>query len=66
MPANYNGVPLFSVTESDFMYIMECSEVGGRLLSKNIQDEALRSYYMNARKPQFAVSFDNVVIYWGK
>lgn len=66
VPVNYNGFPMFSVSEDDFLYIVECSQGGGRLLSKNIKDETLREYYVNARKPQFAVSFQNVVVYWGK
>lgn len=65
-PVNYNGIPLFVVNEEDFIYIVECSLTGGRLLSKNIHDDELRDYYINARKPQFAVSYDDVVFNWGK
>ena len=62
MVGSYNGMPLFSVGEDDFMYIIECKECDKRLLSKNIVCDELRDYYVNARKPAFSVSYGDVII----
>lgn len=64
--SDYNGLPMFEVTECDFIEIIDCLCMGGRLLSKNIHDDDLREYYINTRKPVFAVSYKNTVICWGK
>ena len=62
----YNGMPLFMVDFDDFGYIAECISGSRRLMSKNIKCESLREYFINTRKPVFAVSYSEVVISYGK
>lgn len=62
----YNGRPLFSVSEDDFIYVMEAMTLGTRLIAKKIVSDELREMYVASRHPEFAVEFDNTVILYGK
>lgn len=66
MPGNsqYNGVPMFMVDADDFIYITSCLQLGKRLLSKNIKDDALRDYYIGSRSPKFIVNFNGLILRW--
>lgn len=66
MPSRtYNGRPLFVVGLSDFATVTECVHSGRRLLTRNIESPELREYFVNTRKPFFAVSFDDVIVSYG-
>lgn len=60
----FNGLPYFKVDADDFMYIASCATMKKRLLSKNIKNEELRSYYINSRTPKFTIDYDGVILTW--
>lgn len=62
----YNGMPLFMVDFDDFGYIAECVTSSKRLLARNIKCESLKEYFINTRKPIFAVSYSEVIISYGR
>ena len=64
--STYNGLPTFEVGFSDFLYVSVCkSDPSKRLLSKNIEDDELREFYMKSRKPRFAVTCDGMTVTYG-
>lgn len=65
MRSEYNGRPLFTVGLSDFITVTECVHSNKRLLSRNIRDDELRDYFVNTRKPFFAVTYDDVIVLYG-
>ena len=66
MPSVYNGRPLFAVNLSDFATVTECAHSNKRLLARNIQSDELRDYFVNTRKPFFAVTFNDVIVSYGR
>ena len=65
MPSVYNGRPLFMVDRCDFVTVTECVHSNKRLLARNIENPELREYFVNTRKPFFAVSYDDVIVSYG-
>ena len=63
--AQYNGRPLFYVGFSDFATVTECINGNRRLLARNIENPELRAYFVNTRKPFFAVAYDDVIVSYG-
>ena len=63
--ASYNGRPLFPVGFSDFACVTESVHAGKRLLARNIESPELREYFVNTRKPFFAVTYDDVIVSYG-
>lgn len=63
--AQYNGRPLFYVGFSDFATVTECVNSNRRLLARNIDSDELREYFVNTRKPFFAVAYDDVIVSYG-
>lgn len=61
----YNGRPLFSVGFSDFVAVSESVLDNKRLLSRNIVNPELRQFFINSRKPSFAVVYDDVIVSYG-
>lgn len=62
---SYNGKPLFTVGFGDFAEISESVLLNKRLLSRNIADPELKKYFINSRKPSFAVVYDDVIVSYG-
>lgn len=62
----YNGIPLFIVDFADFAYVLECTDANKRMLARNIQCESLKDYFVASRKPKFAVSYNEVIVSYGK
>lgn len=58
----YNGIPIFNVGFRDFHMIYECLENDNRILSKNIINENLQTYYRKSRDNMFGVSYQGVII----
>lgn len=56
----YNGLPVFQVDLCDFRTIVDAEVNNRRLLSKNILNEALKTFYKTERKPMFYVMFDGI------
>lgn len=59
---NYNGIPVFTVTFSDFMTFTESMSPNARLLSKNIINENLRDYYKKSRDWAFGICYEGVIL----
>lgn len=57
----YNGIPIFEVGFSDFAVITEYLNVGGRLLSRNIDRDDMRDYYTK-KGMKFGVRYDGILI----
>jgi hypothetical protein len=66
VPSVYNGRPLFAVNLSDFTTVTECVHSNKRLLARNIQSDELREYFVNTRKPFFAVTYEDVIVSYGR
>ena len=56
----YNGLPVFQVDLCDFRTIVDAEVNNRRLLSKNILNESLKSFYISERKPAFYVMFEGI------
>ena len=65
MRSEYNGIPLFKVSFSDFVTVTESVNMNKRLLARNIQSPELREYFVGTRKPHFAVDYDDVIVSYG-
>ncbi len=65
MPSSYNGRPLFTVGLADFIAVTEAVHGNRRLLARNIQSTELRDYFVETRKPFFAVAYDDVIVSYG-
>lgn len=57
----YNGTPIFEVSFGDFCTITEYLDHGGRLLSRNIERDDMRDYYMK-RGLKFGIRFEGILI----
>ena len=62
---SYNGRPLFTVGFGDFAAVSESGLLNKRLLSRNIENPELKKYFINSRKPSFAVVYDDVIVSYG-
>jgi hypothetical protein len=57
----YNGIPIFEVGFNDFYQISDYVTRGGRLLSKNIEREDLREYYIK-KGMKFGIRYEGVLV----
>ena len=57
----YNGTPIFEVGFSDFSTITEYLNHGGRLLSRNIERDDMREYYVK-RGLKFGIRYEGILI----
>lgn len=57
----YNGTPIFEVNFSDFSTITDYLNCGGRLLSRNIDRNDLRDYYVK-RGLKFGIRYEGILI----
>ena len=62
----YNGLPLFEVDFGDFSYIVECVMHGKRMLVRNISDNGLKEYFNTVRRANFAATYGDTVIIYGR
>jgi hypothetical protein len=46
--------------------VTECVHSNKRLLARNIQSDELREYFVNTRKPFFAVTYEDVIVSYGR
>lgn len=56
----YNGIPVFQVELRDFRTIVDAEVNRRRLLSKNIMNDELKTFYKTERKPSFYVMFEGI------
>ena len=57
----YNGIPIFEVGFNDFYHISEFAIRGGRLLSKNIERDDLREFYVK-KGMKFGVRYEGILV----
>lgn len=58
----YNGIPIFNVGFIDFHMFYESLENNKRILSKNIINESLQTYYRKSRDNKFGICYEGVII----
>ena len=57
----YNGLPIFEVGFNDFYLVSDYLNRGGRLLSKNIERDDLRDFYIK-KGTKFGVRYEGMLI----
>lgn len=57
----YNGIPIFEVGFMDFALISSYLNNGGRLMSRNIELESLRSHYIK-KGSRFGVRYEGIIL----
>jgi hypothetical protein len=60
----YNELPVYNVSLRDFSMIADCILSNKRLLSKNIENSELKSFYIKSHKPKFYISYDGILLLW--
>jgi len=58
----YNSIPVFNVNLWDFHMFYDCLEHNKRILSRNIINENLQSFYKQCRDNNFIINYEGIML----